>query len=104
MDTTAGDWKDAGHGEGIVPESMPTHHLDLKKASSPAVSDSPKDQENAATHYAGQPTKKNPLYKYLRGHFTTRGMVDRLLRKTVKRNTWIYISVSEIHLAMDIPN
>lgn len=102
VDTTAGDWKDAGRGQGIVPESMPTHHLDLRKSVlSNTISNNSKDQENAATHYTGQPKGRNSLYKYLRGYFTTRGMVDRLLRKTVKRNTWIYISVCSLSVSFE---
>ncbi|KAF8905490.1 hypothetical protein CPB84DRAFT_1676388, partial [Gymnopilus junonius] len=95
VDTAAGDWKDAGQGQGIVPESMPTYRLEFRKgvSSNITTSNHSENQENAATHYADQPRGKNPLYRYLRGHFTTRGVVDRLLRKTVKRNTWIYISV-----------
>lgn len=55
-----------------------------------------KDQENAATHYAGGPKGKHSWSRYIRRHFTPRGAMDRLLRKTVKRNTWIYVAVRAI--------
>ncbi len=46
-------------------------------------------------HYVGlrrQP--KNPVKRVLWKNFTLKGLVDKLLRKTIKRNTWIYVSVS----------
>ncbi|KDR84891.1 hypothetical protein GALMADRAFT_233335 [Galerina marginata CBS 339.88] len=49
-------------------------------------------QDNAATHYTGGTKGKFRWSRYFRLHFTPRGITDRLLRKTVRRNTWIYIS------------
>ncbi|CAA7258648.1 unnamed protein product [Cyclocybe aegerita] len=90
VDTTAGHWKDTGDGQGIVPQDMPSKPASATTNSEPftsaTLSDS-KDQDNAATHYAGQPTEKHGLSRYWRRYFTLRGMMERLLRKTVKRNT-----------------
>ncbi|KAJ7293492.1 hypothetical protein C8J57DRAFT_1269182 [Mycena rebaudengoi] len=55
--------------------------------------------DNAATHYAGAQGGK---YRWLRKRFTPHGIVDRLLRKTVKRNTWIYVSVDHFHQFIDV--
>lgn len=119
VDTSAGDWKDAGDGGGIVPESIPSHEpIRLKKdtTSTNAKAEVPFEgrrprsgsgassvssilsamQENEATHYAGPPKGKYRWSRYLRRHFTPRGVMQRLLRKTVQRNTWIYVSVSAI--------
>ena len=45
-------------------------------------------------HYVGiRRQSKNPLKRILLRNFTLRGLLEKLLRKTVKRNTWIYVSV-----------
>ncbi|KAF9471064.1 hypothetical protein BDN70DRAFT_820504, partial [Pholiota conissans] len=97
VDTTAGNWKDAGNGRGIIPENMPSVGLWFGKRSNgnavPRDSDADSDdQRHAATHYAGMPKGKYKWSRCLRRHFTPRGMMQRLLRKTVKRNTWIYVT------------
>lgn len=100
VDTTAGDWKDAGDGQGIVPQSMPTKNLEhtnvhghVPFTMAPVTSQEPFDQANAATHYAGTTKGKHWWSRYIRRNFTARGVMERLLRKTVRRNTWIYVSV-----------
>lgn len=103
VDTSAGDWKDAGHGQGIVPENLPSRPVlkaDAPRTDVPfaqsVLSDSDADsamQSNAAMHYAGPSRGKYRWTRYLRRHFTPKGVMQRLLRKTVKRNTWIYVSV-----------
>ncbi|KAH9487026.1 hypothetical protein JR316_0001092 [Psilocybe cubensis] len=100
VDTTAGDWKDAGEGRGIVPESMPTRNMQHTKlhghvpfTNSPITSRESLDQENAATHYAGGIKGRHWWSRYVRRNFTARGVMERLLRKTVRRNTWIYVSL-----------
>lgn len=48
-------------------------------------------------HYVGvQKRAKNPVKRVLLKNFTIRGLLDKMLRKTIKRNTWIYVSVSAI--------
>ena len=45
-------------------------------------------------HYVGFKRKsKNPIKRMLLKNFTLRGLLEKLLRKTVRRNTWIYVSV-----------
>lgn len=96
VDTTAGHWKDAGDGSGIVPhdgleaEDEPRRRdsFDSVSPQSPVTS----EQDNAATHYVGGTEGKTRLARLLRRHFTLHGLLDRLLRKTVRRNTWIYVS------------
>ena len=53
------------------------------------------EQDNAATHYAGFPQVegRSKWSTVIRRYFTPKGIMERLLRKTVRRNTWIYISV-----------
>ena len=107
VDTTAGDWKDAGAGRGIIPETLPSKPVSplfgagawrrsFPSAAQPAserAGAGAGEQVNAATHYVGPPRGKYTWSRYLRERFTPRGMMQRLLRKTVKRNTWIYVSV-----------
>lgn len=53
------------------------------------------EDENAMMHYVGIERKsKNPVKRALLKNFTPRGLLEKLLRKTLKRNTWIYVSVS----------
>ncbi|PPQ62769.1 hypothetical protein CVT24_000463 [Panaeolus cyanescens] len=90
VDTTAGAWKDAGEGQGIVPENMTATRrprFPARRASSSSLES--QLQANAATHYAGGSVK--PGHRW-RGKFTLRGAFEKLLRKTVQRNTWIYVS------------
>lgn len=93
VDTTAGRWKDSGNGGGIVPDNTAgqTAQEETIAALSPASS---QQEENTATHYAGDPAIKRSFLKTVKRTFTVHGMVDRLLRKTIRRNTWIYVSVS----------
>lgn len=105
MDTTAGRWKDAGGGNGIVPFDEPSRaspklrqrtsftepvgsHPTPPSASSAGINTSP-----AVHYYTGKQLSSNPIKRVLWRNFTLRGLLDRLLRKTIKRNTWIYVSV-----------
>jgi hypothetical protein len=99
VDTSAGQWKDAGGGQGIVPEDVPKDKgIPARRASFDsmppvtATSSLSPDQENAAAHYAGDTKSQSRLARLIKRHLTIRGWVDRLLRKTVQRNTWIYVS------------
>lgn len=101
VDTTAGNWKDAGDGGGIIPQNMPSNGPWFRKGASSSVptivpedSDADSDdQRHAATHYAVVPKGDYKWSRYPRRRLTPRGMMQRLLRKTVKRNTWIYVAV-----------
>ncbi|KAJ6604565.1 hypothetical protein DFH09DRAFT_898433, partial [Mycena vulgaris] len=95
VDTTAARWKDSGGGHGIVPDDVPLREALVRGQS--LVSTSSHDSaalDTAATHYTGSQRGKYRWTRELRKRFTLHGIVDRLLRKTVKRNTWIYVSVS----------
>lgn len=124
VDTTAERWKDSGNGGGIVPEDLPqesrparsrgsfesphddeddashnTSHNTSGHDSSVGTRDSSRDSD-AAMHYLGPPKGKSKWAKVFYRYFTLRGVTNRLLRKTVRRNTWIYITVSVLDLYM----
>ncbi|KAI0375279.1 hypothetical protein BV20DRAFT_260531 [Pilatotrama ljubarskyi] len=99
VDTTAGRWKDAGGGRGIVPydepdgDSEPRDSFSAPSPSSSSSSSISRDADAEMMHYVGlhrQP--KNPVKRVLWKNFTLRGLFDKMLRKTIKRNTWIYVS------------
>lgn len=98
VDTTAGHWKDAGGGKGVVPDDVPKNAEPARRGSFDSVpsvsanSSLNQEEENVATHYAGETKGKTRLAKIIRRHLTIHGIMDRLLRKTVQRNTWIYVS------------
>ncbi|KAI1793831.1 hypothetical protein LXA43DRAFT_998589 [Ganoderma leucocontextum] len=120
VDTTAGRWKDAGHGKGIVPFSYPTADTSIQRhtssASSPNSSSSSRsgsrsccstrlstDEGNAAMHYMGiRGQSKNPVKRDLLRNFTLRGLLEKLLRKTVRRDTWIYVSDKNFNMFVGI--
>ncbi|CAK5264561.1 unnamed protein product [Mycena citricolor] len=56
----------------------------------------------AATHYAGPQKGKYRITREFRKRFTLRGVVDRLLRKTVRKNTWIYVSDKHFNIFIGI--
>ncbi|TFL06704.1 hypothetical protein BDV98DRAFT_499205, partial [Pterulicium gracile] len=98
VDTSSGRWKDSGDGRGILPETAQDRPERVRRDSFETVSsfgslDS--EQENQAWHYADDSdgTKK---HSFLRRYFTLSGLTNRLLKKTVSRNTWIYVTVSAI--------
>ncbi|KAI0800994.1 hypothetical protein C8Q74DRAFT_1239782 [Fomes fomentarius] len=62
------------------------------------------EDDNAMVHYVGiERTSKNPVKRALLKNFTPRGLLDKLLRKTLKRNTWIRLHHDICHiLAPDV--
>jgi hypothetical protein len=107
VDTTSGRWMDSGDGSGIVSydinkkisnmvnrrrtsfeEDGPSRPVSNRSA----ISQGSEDSQNA-THYVDTLMESNPLKRWYRRHFTATGLTDKLLRKTVKRNTWIYVAV-----------
>lgn len=92
---------DAGHGKGIIPDEAAKVGINEDKRdgmtsdgasslSSSALEDEDNLQENHHTHYTDdQPTSKLGKFKQ---KFTLKGASQRMLRKTVAKNTWIYIS------------
>jgi len=93
VDTTAGRWKDGGGSKGIVPLEHPTS----------AGSSLSGDQVEQAVHYYGaRDLSRNPIKRILWRSFTLKGLLDRLLRKTIKRNTWIYVSDKNFNIFIGI--
>src|ERR1700733_8819721 len=99
IDTTAGHWKDEGEGGGIVPLSGPSHRISERRTSFDSLSsisssnDSQYIENSAAMHYTSHKKSNNWVARKIQAHLTLRGLTEKLLRKTIKRNTWIYVSV-----------
>ena len=55
----------------------------------------PSDGSDAAMHYTSGAESGNWLQKAVKRNLTLKGLTNKLLKKTVRRNTWIYVSVSE---------
>jgi len=101
VDTTAGDWRNSEGGGGVIAESVPNPKK--HQSSWPAVKQTTHDGEDnimplnlerdEATHYTFSAKKGDSWLKYLWRQVTLSGLTERLLRKTVKQNTWIYITV-----------
>lgn len=100
VDTTAGQGKDDGHGGGIVPVKSPGEELaptttERRMSFSdqpPSVSrPSPSSGSSAgsgelASHY-NEPIKGNIITKPVKRNLTLRGAMDKLLKRTTKKNT-----------------
>lgn len=104
VDTTAGRWQDSGNGSGVVPFDASKGDAPVVRrtsfeinpvisSSSSAVSAGSEDSRNA-THYVETTRKRNPMNRWIRTHLTVKGWTELLLRKTVRRNTWIYVADS----------
>ncbi|KAJ1310237.1 hypothetical protein OPQ81_006979 [Rhizoctonia solani] len=100
VDTRSNRWKDAGDGKGIVPmtlEEMRGAEITEAPAKHGRIgfhSDSSDSLLNAGeAHYVDTINKPgdSKLKQTIRSHFTSTGIMERLLRKTVKKNTWIYV-------------
>ncbi|KAL5495294.1 hypothetical protein ACEPAI_757 [Sanghuangporus weigelae] len=112
VDTTAGRWRDSGDGSGIVPfdnvasDTSVIHRTSFeiepsRSRRSSTVSAGSQDSQNA-THYVETSKKKNPIQRWLRRHLTVKGWTELLLRKTVRRNTWIYVADRQFNLYIGI--
>lgn len=96
VDTTVGRWKDGGPDVGIVAKQNEDEEQDPKRSVSPQRSIDSRD-EDAVMHYTGyKSTKKSRLARFYKRNFTLHGITDRILRKTLRRNTWMYVSVSTV--------
>ncbi|WVO13258.1 hypothetical protein L204_100871 [Cryptococcus depauperatus] len=129
VDTAARRWKDTGNGQGIVPydsaddsaEDNPPrspkdpyavprrHHLyKIPKQSSTFSfsSDTYSAQsdldDNEDTHYMNLDKKSEGWLDRGRKKITPGGVRKELLRKTVRRNTWIYVSDMKLNLFVGI--
>ncbi|THV07694.1 hypothetical protein K435DRAFT_265613 [Dendrothele bispora CBS 962.96] len=53
-------------------------------------------------HYADPPKGKNRWSRTYHKYFTPKGILNRMLRKTVRRNTWIYVTDKNYNLFIGI--
>ena len=103
VDTTAGHWKDAGDGRGIIPLTNPSrtaleHRTSFEATATRSSSSIASEEHDAQMHYYLGPVPAGSRFKaWLWRNLTPRGLMERLLRKTLQRNTWIYVSVSIEH-------
>ncbi|PFH50791.1 hypothetical protein AMATHDRAFT_144143, partial [Amanita thiersii Skay4041] len=106
VDTTAGKWKDAGNGGGIVPRSMSLDNKPSKLPSKdiPMVSESEGERINPDNHVATQISGSNSFNRFFHRHFTIRGIAKRLVRRIMRNNTWIYVSVCASSLGCGFAN
>ena len=94
VDTTAGHWKDAGQGHGIVPYEV----ADMEELHPPdARASSTSSLSSAAMHYVEPLHESNNFVRVMKKNLTVHGLANKLLRKTVRRNTWIYVSVRMVY-------
>ena len=98
MDTSAGKWKDAGDGAGIVPKSLPDGVEQLNAPERIIIARKNDLNEGASSkdlgdHYVGDVGGKNRWSKFFKNHFTIPAIMNKVLRKTTEKNTWMYISV-----------
>jgi hypothetical protein len=56
--------------------------------------DSEDSSKAIGDHYVGEVGGKHPWSRFLKNHFTVPAIVNKVLRKTTQKNTWMYISVS----------
>ena len=100
VDTTADGWKDAGNGQGIIPVETSDKVLDHRSSSQHSLSTPVNEEERDAQlhYYFGSRSKGSRIKAWLWRTLTPRGLLERLLRKTLQRNTWIYVSVSDVHV------
>jgi hypothetical protein len=94
VDTTAGLWKDAADGGGIVRQHSPcsSRRSERRRASSETTSFPSSEQRHrgVATELI---SGRYRWIQAIRSYWSPRGAMKRLLKKTVQRNTWIYVSV-----------
>ncbi|RXK41274.1 hypothetical protein M231_01424 [Tremella mesenterica] len=117
VDTAAGKWHDAGNGGGIIPDN-PIEQINqgdgqeqrfvddtAPRSSRSSVSYSAGSdlQDNEDTHYVGLDKDKgrNWLQRKTKG-ITPSGIRNDLLRKTVRRNTWIYVCDMKMNMFVGI--
>ncbi|KAJ2927195.1 hypothetical protein H1R20_g9910, partial [Candolleomyces eurysporus] len=81
-------WLDEGEGKDLSLQECDRERLESEK--------------NEATHYAGGTTERTSWPKRIWSRLTLRGLFDKLLRKTVQKNTWIYISDKQFNIYIGI--
>ncbi|KAG8931068.1 hypothetical protein FRC01_001885 [Tulasnella sp. 417] len=105
VDTTPNRWKDAGEGKGIIPttgEEDDRHDPNARRRNSfdstsvSSIVSSSSISSRAKHHYSGKDADKSKLRQFFEKHFTVKGVTEKMLRKTLRKNTWIYIQVAYI--------
>ncbi|KAH9947146.1 hypothetical protein B0H21DRAFT_778771 [Amylocystis lapponica] len=99
VDTTPGHWKDAGGGRGIVPADDPDDPEPPPLPRRDSFSDQEADfdarlsakEEDAALHNAGFDHTQNSIKRAFKNHFTAHGVLERILRRTLRLNIFIGI-------------
>lgn len=67
--------------------------------SSSSISSEESDEVN---HYIGNEKGKSKVTRMFHRYFTIKGITNRLLRKTVRRNTWIFVSDKHFNIFIGI--
>ncbi|ORX33660.1 hypothetical protein BD324DRAFT_210415 [Kockovaella imperatae] len=111
VDTARNRWKDAGHGKGIIPNDdrktgfTPGDESDsssLTSDSSASYSAGSDLHENEDTHYVGlDKPNGNNWFSRQKNKLGPKGIKKKLLRKTIRRNTWIYVSDLNMNFFME---
>lgn len=96
VDTRSNRWKDAGNGMGIIPmtlEEMRGKEIAQAPSKHGRIGSPESILDSEGAHYVDIAAKPgdNKIQRLFRSHFTAKGIMERLLRKTLKKNTWIYV-------------
>jgi hypothetical protein len=104
VDTAPRTWVDAGPDVGIVPKDDADEDEEEEVAQS--SSDASSALSDQAQHYAGHDHSRDPApvgkFKDFLETLTVKGATDRVLRKTIGNNTWIYVSDTHGHVFVGI--
>ncbi|KAG8954436.1 hypothetical protein FRC04_011763 [Tulasnella sp. 424] len=112
VDTTPNRWKDAGEGRGIIPttgEEDDRHDPNVRRRNSfdasvsSIVSASSSSSSRAKHHYSGKDADKSSILQFFQKNFTVKGVMDKMLRKTLRKNTWIYVCDLDCACAVILP-
>jgi hypothetical protein len=99
-----GKWRDAGPDQGIVRDNDQQNTVETGSVSSASVSAGSIDSAdgNNVTHYTDDHHNKRPGFiETIKAHFTSHGVMEKLLKRTIRKNTWIYVSV-RLHVIIDL--
>ena len=70
-----------------------TDEQELAEPGSESSSESSSDEEQEdAHHYADTQEKEKGLFGRIFSKLSVNGLTERMLRKTVRKNTWIYVA------------
>lgn len=106
VDTVDDLWRDSGDGTGIVPSSEDDERpaiirrtsfdvAPIKEGNSLEISSSPSFDGTSAT-------RTNSLMAWVKKNVTPTGITRRLIRRTIRKDTWIYVADKNLNLYMGI--